>query len=240
MLKESIRYQLMNGGADLVGFADISGLNDPAYQGFSTAISIGVKLFDSVIDTITHAPTHLYLHHYETVNKKIDSITLSGGVYLENLGYKALPIAASQSDPNRKEEKIAFFSHKTAARLSGLGHIGRSALMVTRDYGPRVRFGTLLTNLLIEHDTPMLDNLCGACTACVQACPAQAIKGNLYEIGAPRDSIYDAFACHDHIKKYFSINGGGKVCGICIQRCPLGKAGVRKWSPDTETSYNDF
>jgi len=240
MLKESIRYQLMNNGADIVGFADISMLDDPRYKGFNTAISIGVKLFDSIIDTIVDAPTFMYLHHYETVNKKIDAITLSGGVYLENLGYKAFPVAASQSDPHKRSEYTSFFSHKTAARLSGLGHIGRSALMITKDYGPRIRFGTLLTNLPIEHDLPMTENLCGTCTACVDVCPAGAITGDLYNIGAERSSIYHAHLCHDYIKDHFSISGGGKVCGICIQRCPLGKPGLRQWSPDSSSEYNDF
>ena len=246
MLKESIRYQLMNNGADLVGFADISMLNNPEYKEYNTAISIGVKLFDSVIDTIVDAPTYMYLQHYEATNSKIDQIVLSGGVYLENLGYKAMPVAASQSNPHEKDKLTSFFSHKTAARLAGLGHIGKSALMITREYGPRIRFGTLLTNLPIEHDIPMTENLCGTCKACVSACPAGAIKGENFVIGnyamgiLNRDTVYDAHKCYSHIKEYFDISGGGKVCGICVKQCPLGQPGKRGWSPDTSTEYTDF
>lgn len=237
MLKESIRYQLHNSGADLVGFADISHLNDSRYRGYNTAISIGVKLFDGIVDTITDAPTYMYYHHYNVTNLKIDQITHQGGVYLENLGYKVLPVAASQKDPHAEPDYNAFFSHKTAARLSGLGHIGKSALMITKEYGPRIRFGTILTNLPIEADTPMTENLCGNCMVCTQACPANAIVGVNFTLGSPRHSIYDAHKCHDHIETHYQKSGGGMVCGICMQRCPLGIEGKRGWSPDHEDDY---
>jgi len=223
MLKESIRYQLHNAGADLVGFADISHIKDDRYKDFNIAISIGVKLFDAVIDTITDGPTYMYYHHYDATNMKIDQIALSGGVYLENLGYKVLPVAASQMDPHKKDDLVAFFSHKTAARLSGLGHIGKSALIITKDFGPRVRFGTILTNLPIDADPPMTENLCGSCNVCSTECPADAIKGVNWHIGDERNVIYDAHMCRSHIKKYYPVSGGGTVCGICIQRCPLGQ-----------------
>jgi len=238
MLKESIRYQLHNAGADLVGFADISGLSNSQNKGYNTAISIGVKLFDGIIDTIIDAPTYVYFHHYNVTNTNIDQIAHQGGVYLENLGYNVLPVAASQMDPHNKNELTSFFSHKTAARLSGLGHIGKSALMITKEYGPRVRFGTLLTNLPIEADTPMTENLCGSCQICVKTCPAQAIQGINFSIGNARDTIYDAHKCHDYIKEHFQISGGGTVCGICINRCPLGQPKHRGWKPD-ESSYED-
>ncbi len=252
MLKESIRYQLMNSGADLVGFADISNLNNPLYEGYNTAISIGVKLFDSVVNTIIDAPTYMYLQHYEATNTKIDQIVLAGGVYLENLGYKAMPVGASQTNPHEKDKLTSFFSHKTAARLSGLGHIGKSALMITKEYGPRIRFGTLLSNLPLEHDEPMTENLCGNCQICKKACPAGAITGNnfiidLSEVSTStassiknRATIYNAQKCHTHIKTQFGVSGGGKVCGICMSHCPLGKPGNRGWSPDTETEYNEY
>lgn len=223
MLKERIRSHLLDSGADLVGFADISGLNVPEYAGFSIAISIGVKLFDAVIDTITDSPTYMYYHHYDATNRKLDQIALSGGTYLEDLGFKVFPVAASQMNPHDKDSLSAFFSHKTAARLAGLGHIGKSALMITKAYGPRVRFCTLLTNLDVEADTPITQSLCGNCTACAQACPAQAISGNHYEPGDARSSVYDAHKCHDLIKTRFQVSGNGVVCGICVQCCPLGK-----------------
>jgi len=59
--------------------------------------------------------------------------------------------------------------------MAGLGWQGNSLLIVTPEYGPRVRLATVLTDMPLVPDQP-LRNRCGGCVKCAQACPARAIK----------------------------------------------------------------
>jgi epoxyqueuosine reductase QueG len=105
------------------------------------------------------------------VTRKVDQIVLDGGLYLEGLDYKTISVAASQPEPHLEDEYVSFFPHKTAARLSRLGFIGKSALLITK------AFGTLPTNLPIEGDSPITENMCGACSLCADNRTTKAIQG---------------------------------------------------------------
>jgi hypothetical protein len=61
-------------------------------------------------------------------------------------------------------------AHKLAAHLAGLGWIGKSCLLLTEQFGPRVRFVSVLTDAPLEAGSP-LDKPCGKCQVCIDACP---------------------------------------------------------------------
>lgn len=61
---------------------------------------------------------------------------------------------------------------RIAAYLAGLGEIGFSKVFLTPEFGPRVRFGMILTELELEPDPVMKPGtLCNRCMACVRNCP---------------------------------------------------------------------
>ncbi|MHC4537651.1 MAG: 4Fe-4S double cluster binding domain-containing protein [Planctomycetota bacterium] len=63
--------------------------------------------------------------------------------------------------------------------------------------------------------------MCGDCRECADHCPAKAIKGNNWQLGCSRDSIYDAFACCETATKLAKKIGiQPTICGICINVCP--------------------
>lgn len=66
---------------------------------------------------------------------------------------------------------------RIAAYLAGLGEIGYSKVFITPQYGPRVRFSMVMTELELEPD-PIYSGprLCNRCMACVRECPGQAIS----------------------------------------------------------------
>ncbi len=70
-----------------------------------------------------------------------------------------------------------FVHMRIAAFLAGLGEIGWSKVFITPEYGPRVRFGMVLTDMPLEGD-PIYSGpkLCNKCMACVRECPADAIS----------------------------------------------------------------
>lgn len=218
---DEFKNKILSLGSDDVGFALIgeeTALKVTGSPNFKYVVSIVVKLSDAVIDGITDAPTYVYFHHYRTVNTHIDNILLRTGKMIEKLGGKYLPVAASQSISSYS----GYFQHKTAARLAGLGGIGKSGLFISTKFGPRVRLGTLLTDFPLPADLPFNEDVCGSCDVCVKLCPAMAISSSPFDLNNP-DSTLDRQACSEYMKKNFQHIGRGVVCGICVKNCPKGK-----------------
>lgn len=216
---------ILNNGASIVGIADLTVLNDYKHEpevlrGFSRAISIGIGLTDEIINKITKGPTKAYAELYRTTNEKLNKIATQTVKQLERKSFKTLRIPASQTINHQK--RYGKFPHKTAAILSGLGWIGKSALLISFDLGPRIRFATVLTNAPLIADKAQETSNCGSCKICVDACPAEAITGELWFFGDPRSKIFNAHACHKHLKIQ-EQRVGETICGICIAVCPFGK-----------------
>lgn len=220
---EAIQKLAKSLGATEIGFADLSLLPAPKRMGYTNSITIIIKLSDGILNQIDTEPTQTYFSHYRSVNRLIDDISLRILLYLEEQGYPSVAIPASQSVTDPDDSFTGAFQHKTGAVLSGLGWIGRSALFIHKNYGPRVRLGTVLTNAPIKVGTPITASGCGSCRNCVTACPAMAIEGRLWEFGLPRNELYDAFSCSQHMKGAYHHIGRGVVCGLCVVACPIGK-----------------
>ena len=62
-----------------------------------------------------------------------------------------------------------------AAQLCGLGCIGVSGSLLTRDFGPFVRLAFIVTDAPLEPDAPFTENLCDGCMECAKACPGHCI-----------------------------------------------------------------
>jgi len=218
---EDFKKQILSYGCIDAGFAYIGeelAEKTCGSRDFKYALSVAVKLSDAVIDGITDSPTHVYFHHYRTVNSHIDNILLKAGMDIEKMGGRYIPVAASQSITAYS----GFFQHKTVARLSGLGGIGKSGLFIHKKFGPRVRLGSLLTDLPFETSETFNGDICGDCNICVKLCPAMAIGSKPFDINNPDDTL-DRHACSEYMKKHFQHIGRGVVCGICVKNCPKGR-----------------
>jgi epoxyqueuosine reductase QueG len=115
-----------------------------------------------------------------------------------------------------KELPVAFFSHRHAAFLAGLGNFGINNTLLTPEFGPRVRFASILTAAEIEPDPVLEKPLCTRCQRCVKACPVHALDGGDYPAG-----LTDKKACatrSEALSKRFV-----SPCGICIKVCPVGE-----------------
>ncbi|QEK12544.1 epoxyqueuosine reductase [Crassaminicella thermophila] len=224
ILKEKIKKW----GASKVGFAFLEDLLPKDLKHLKTGISIAVRLSDEIIAQIEDTPTHTYFHHYRTVNTYIDQITLKISMQLQNWGYLAMPIPASQSVNIDGKQYSGIFQHRTAATRAGIGWIGRNACLVTEEFGPRVRLGTVLTNMEAIYDKPVEESQCGSCKKCVRACPALALRGELWYPGIKREELVDAKACSMHMHNHYQHIGRGVVCGICVRVCPKGNQVIKR------------
>ena len=219
MFEKELKELLKSNGASAVGFSEIGDRAPSEFSNLRYAVTIVRRLSDTVVETIDGKPTIMYFHHYRTTNTKLDLLALDVVDFIESQGYSALPIAASQSTNTDKDAYRGVFSHKTAAVLAGLGFIGKNALFITPQYGSKVRLATVLTDMPLTPEQPIITKGCGSCEICKNACPAKAISGNNYVYGEPRDTILDARRCSEHMKTYKDI-GRGAVCGICMSVCP--------------------
>jgi epoxyqueuosine reductase len=130
----------------------------------------------------------------------------------------------------------AAFSFKvpltTAAVKCGLGCQGKNTLLISADFGPRIRLIAVLTNAELDADKPYVKNLCENCQKCVEACPTKALKP--YRIDIPRCLTYAAESpCTEDIPKDVRalekrlilkpVPNSFVECTTCIDACPVGK-----------------
>jgi epoxyqueuosine reductase len=224
---EILTDRLKDWGASRVGFSYVGDLLPDDIKHMTGAITIMIRLSDAIIDQIESGPTHTYFHHYRTVNSLIDHIALRCTLMLQEWGYSALAIPASQTVKTETDRYTGVFQHKTAATMAGLGWIGKNGLLVTPEYGPRVRLGTVLTNIELPYGRPITESRCGDCRVCVSRCPAKALHGTLWTQGIERKEIVDAHACSTFMHDNYRHIGRGSVCGVCIRSCPIGSERIR-------------
>jgi epoxyqueuosine reductase QueG len=213
-------------GCTLYGFADLQGLTLKNPARYQRGISFVFRMEPRVMDQLGQGPTDAYTVLYKQVNLRIDALSAEVVRALERAGHQAWALPSStRSDPvNIRGD----FQHKTAATRAGLGWVGKNCQLLTGPWGPWVRLGTVLTDAPLEPARPVEKSRCGKCTQCIDACPARALKGGVWQPGVSRKVILDAGACDRYKKAHFYQFHGGHNCGICTQACPMGQKVLRK------------
>jgi epoxyqueuosine reductase QueG len=213
-------------GSDVFGVADLNLLKDyPVYppnlfDGYKRGIVIGVKLSDSVFDGLPETRP-IYAKQYEVANDKLDQIAFELARFIENRGFKAIPIPASKIVSGL--DWRSFISHKAIARAAGVGWIGKSLLLVTEEYGPRIRLASILTDMPLEAGKPV-KRKCGVCRECIDSCIVGALHDTDFEDYPVREEVFDIERCAGRLQEFADDpNIGYMVCGICIKVCPWGK-----------------
>lgn len=224
-----IKSKILDWGADLVGVADIGHLNElilhppDLLEGYVRAVSIAIQLPISVFEAISDKPTPNYSSAYKTANLILDQLAYKTAVAFQNVGYDSLPIPASQVLD--RENWYAAISHKAVARMAGLGWQGKNLLIITPQFGSRVRLVTVLTAAPLIVDTPV-KNRCGNCMLCRDACPVRAIRGvNTTDHYKDRNEALHFSRCVEKLTiEYAALPGiDASICGICIKVCPFGR-----------------
>ena len=203
-------------GGSLFGIADLRSFKReeillplPLIDQLSFGISIGYHLSDAILEGIENQPTPLYFHHYQRANILLDTIGLIVTSMIQDLGYHAMPIPASQLVDWKNQR--GHLSHKHVARAAGLGWIGRNNLLVNEKFGSRIRLVTILTELPLTADSPSSGN-CGSCRACLSVCPAGAI--------ADRQEEFDHLRCYEQLRTFAkTLHFSHNICGICVKAC---------------------
>jgi len=228
-LTTDIKEFCLQRGAAIVGVADLGPLKaglqtDPPdlMQPYTSAISIALPLDMSAAAAMSGEPTPEYASDCKDINARLNAITEAIVQHIDSLGYKAEAVPASKKIVEGGTRGSV--SHKAIAIMAGLGWQGKSLLLVTPKYGPRVRLSSVLTDMPLESDSPV-KNRCGNCTKCTDACPVGAIRNvNTDFHYSNRDEAVDLDKCHSNTLKYMEVPGiGYTFCGQCIPVCPHGR-----------------
>jgi epoxyqueuosine reductase len=233
MLNRSIERIAKRQEISVVGFADLSPYENDLVAfggeivgGYPFGISIGIALPNDIVDGLSNRnnPNNASLYHlhaYEIINSRLDFATSLISSFLYRSGYRALPIpAAKRTD---MENAIPTASHKMVAHIAGLGWIGKNCLLITPEYGPRIRISSILTNAPLLATNNPVEQRCNTCRACVEICPVTAIKGRDYQFGEAREERFDFRKCQSYFEELRKDTSKKAVCGMCLYICPFGK-----------------
>jgi len=140
--------------------------------------------------------------------------------FIRNLGYEAI------------ESGNDIANSIPMAMQAGLGEIGRNGLLISPEFGPRIRLSKVLTNLPLIADSPIefgVTEFCGACKICAKMCPSQSIlygerttePNNVSNVSGTLKWPINAETC----RKYWGqVN---RPCTTCISCCPYNKPDTR-------------
>jgi epoxyqueuosine reductase len=218
---KALEKMLKSNGASLIGFSNVHSVPIETRAFLPSAVTIAVALDKEVVRSIQGAPTRIYYEEYKRVNELLDKLGAKCADYLKDAGYKAVALPTTEVKSNKA--LMTDFPHKTGAILSGMGWIGKCALLITKEFGSALRLTTVFTDMSVQNGEMMV-SLCGRCTQCMDACPGNAVKGKKWEFGTPRRELYDAFACQAAARAQGEkIGVKNTVCGVCIASCPWTK-----------------
>lgn len=224
-LSEELRNILRDKGAELIGYGTLEAETCPDYP---TGVSVALPVPLHILNGIEDGPTKAYYDMYYEWNERLNQIVRAGEQFLIHNGYHAY--AMTTDAVSIDEEWRSRLPHKTVATRSGLGWIGKNGLLVTSEFGPAVRISSILTNAPLECAQPVNQSLCGSCSICRKNCPAQAIKGVLWDTTVPREQIVDVKACKKKQVELMKARTGIEtdLCGKCFVVCPYTRKYIKK------------
>ncbi|MCL2274947.1 MAG: hypothetical protein FWC16_08485 [Defluviitaleaceae bacterium] len=210
-LTQALTRLLHNEGCTLIGIADLSPLPQAPRKSLPVGIVVGQPLCCEGVEIPDgNAPMLVNVHGGNTF-EPLERYLTACVKFLKEHKFKA----------NTKTYLKGEITDKTVATLGGLGWIGNSAMLTTRQVGPALRLAVVLTNAPLECNEAITESQCPPnCTACANICPMKAISGKRWARGIHRDEFFNVDSC----KKGRSQQGG--LCWKCISVCPLAIKGL--------------
>lgn len=114
------------------------------------------------------------------------------------------------------------FMDKAWAVRSGIGWLGKHSNVITKDLGSWVFIGSIILDIELDYDTTLVDDHCGTCTACLDACPTKAIV-EPYVVDSRKCISFATIELRDETlppEIASDLNGWLYGCDICQDVCP--------------------
>ena len=207
---------------ELLGVASVEKSNSPDLKkradallpGAKSVVVLGKEVFRELVALMKSGKEageaeggEFFAPHCDYLNGRLTKAVYDLAGMLRKEGYRVFPLPAAGA-PVDQRHLITLLSYKHAAELAGLGAIGRHTMLITPEYGPRVRLAGLLTDAEIEPSPVFKKDTCVNCDACIRACPAGALQV------PPQGKAYamNPFACRTY-------RASGLACNVCLKAC---------------------
>ena len=242
-LTEDLKQKAVEAGFVSIGISNPNMLRDLPHGWISTVCNL--RSPEEVLPTVKSVMVMSYYPWDTSFNLAVDSTYLrnrdmyapkvpleSYQLYYEVLKNKAWVIVDDLTKKGYETRLSLSIPLKTAAVRCGLGCQGKNTLLITPNYGPRIRLISVLTTAELNIDEPYQKDLCGECEKCIIACPTKALEP--YKIKINRCLTYSAekpFAqdIPDDVRKIEKRRiqrptpSSYIECTTCIEACPIGK-----------------
>tara|TARA_Y100000385_G_scaffold48844_1_gene45322 strand:- start:125 stop:1069 length:945 start_codon:yes stop_codon:yes gene_type:complete len=122
---------------------------------------------------------------------------------------------------------------KAWAAKSGLGWVGKNTNLISKKVGSFFFIAELILDLELEYDLPVADH-CGSCTACIDACPTEALI-NPYQIDGSKCISYLTIELKENIPSEFQgkMDNWAFGCDVCQTVCPWNRFST----PNDESAF---
>lgn len=217
MVERSIRSLFSEYPEVLYGFTDIA--YSPYAGEYKSALVFAVPYGEQL--TIQTYTEERFERGIQAAKKKLEEILAQLEAILQKneVSYYIPPVA------QRNEVDLeAPFSFKFAAVNAGLGWIGKNDVVITREYGPRVRLSAVLIDAQFPYGQKIVKSNCPEnCQKCVDICPHKALHNVRWNIDSLRSEIIDYPLCNEKRSLFLAKHGRKNACGLCLAVCPFGK-----------------
>lgn len=184
-LKETIKTTAHSLGIDLVGVTDLPRLEGAPKRFHATdylpnakaVVVIGTHFPEGIVENWDRTPSAYQYYGYAIPNKELGHACFKLSKLIERAGYRCFPIVPTGHSKDMDHVKqMGEFSHRHAAVAAGLGELGYNRLLITPEFGNRVRLCSIITEAPLPPD-PIYDGppLCDRCKKCIRACPGSCL-----------------------------------------------------------------
>ena len=182
----AVKRRALELGADLAGIASAATLNafppDPRWPQTPERISPYVKSVVVLVQRIPagafRAKTNVPVQYMDMlVLRKMDKVAYRLAGELERLGHPTFVTAAQETDWSYKRASYGRLSTRHLGVEAGLGTLGLEVNILTPEFGPRVYLTGILTELELEPDARITEQVCigESCSRCLHSCPPNAV-----------------------------------------------------------------
>lgn len=202
-------------GFDLVGILDPAVANGPSWT--RSVLVLGYATLDEAYDCNVYVEVRGGRRWSKLAYEVLVARAARLALALRDRGARAVPLTY--------EDSAALINLRRAATVAGLGVIGKNELLITRDFGPRVRLGAVFTDLELAFDHPLREYYCSSCTRCWAACPTEALGPN----GLDRSRCLAEFEPSPQMlarqkRQWRQLTPFARLqCCDCITSCPIGR-----------------
>jgi len=221
-MQKKIHDYALAKGASLVGFTAAHAM-DGAPKGFrptdimpaARGIIVLAKVLPKGIITSDNAA--VYTLHHTKLLEQLDTLAYDVTLFIEQHGGMAIPIPADDPYFHWEEDRkhgMGLLSHRHAAVKAGLGSLGKNALLITPQYGNRVRLVTVLTDIAFESPQEVTDLCLTDCHRCVDVCHSGAQTGSYF---------VEQKTCRHYMSTKSDRGHSLYCCWQCQAACPAGQ-----------------